>query len=401
VTAPGGRTGVTGPDGRFAIAGVPTVLGNIFVSASFAAPNGDTLTGSSASIPPVLGGVTDVGTTTLIAAKFETNFGARLTNCDDCFFQRTLPFTFRFFGVNYTSTFVGSNGYFTFNEGDTTFVESLPAFTSLPRISAFFDDIFGARSSVGAVYVNDQIPGRFIVTHDRVPHFSAGGMNTLQIQLHQDGRIVFAYNGITSLNTGIITGITPGPNTPFQQVDFSANRNFDAPAGTAVYEFFTAASQFDLDNGFIIFTPKPDGGYNVRTILATAPPLSSLVTGGPPPASSASKANVTRDGRDGIAAATPGSKSPAPSPALNLANAEVIVTSSSDTSYIGMTNTDAQGRFTLDGVPAGGINVSIRRHGRIIAQGTGVFDGGGLNEAQILNIVLSPMPKLKKQNPSK
>jgi hypothetical protein len=100
VTAPGGRTGVTGTDGRFAVAGVPTVLGNIFISGSATTANGETLTGTSASVPPVPGGVTDVGTTSLIAARFETNFGTLLTNCDDCFFPRNLPFTFRFFGVN-------------------------------------------------------------------------------------------------------------------------------------------------------------------------------------------------------------------------------------------------------------------------------------------------------------
>lgn len=394
VTAPGGRAGVTGTDGRFAIPGVPTVVGDIFITGRFTAPGGNTLTGTSASFPAVRGGVTDVGTTSLIAAEFETSFGTFLSRCDDCSFLRTLPFTFRFFGTNYTSTYVGTNGYFTFNQGDSTFVESLPAFTSLPRISAFFDDIFGARSNVGAVYVNDQIPGRFIVTHDRVPHFSAGGMNTLQIQLYQDGRIVFAYNGITSLSTGIITGITPGPNTPFQQVDYSANRNFDIPAGTSVYEYFTAANQFDLDHGFVIFTPKPSGGYNVRTILSTAPALSSLVTGGPQSMTLAERRDAALSG----AVKTPNMKTSAPkSTTVNLANAEVMVTSSSDTNYIGMTNTDPQGQFTLNGVPAGGINVVVRRHGRIVAQGADVFAGGNLSEAQVLNIVVAPMSKLKKQ----
>ncbi|MBL0038374.1 MAG: hypothetical protein IPP36_06915 [Nitrosomonadales bacterium] len=46
----GGRTGVTGPNGRFSIAGVPTVLGNIFVNASYAATDGTLLTGTSASL---------------------------------------------------------------------------------------------------------------------------------------------------------------------------------------------------------------------------------------------------------------------------------------------------------------------------------------------------------------
>jgi len=31
-------------------------------------------------------------------------------NCDDCFLDKTLPFTFPFFGQNYTSVTVSSNG---------------------------------------------------------------------------------------------------------------------------------------------------------------------------------------------------------------------------------------------------------------------------------------------------
>ncbi len=383
VTAPGGRTGVTGPNGRFDIPAVPTVLGDIFVNATFTASDGSTLTGTSASFPPVRGGLTDVGSTTLIAATFEPNFGTVLTNCDDCSFPRNLPFTFRFFGVNYTSTFVGTNGYFTFNQSDTTFTETLPAFNSLPRISAFFDDLFGGRSAVGAVYVNDQIPGRFIVTHDRVPHFSALGSNTLQIQLYQDGRIVFAYRGITSLTTGAITGITPGPNSPSQQLDYSTNRNIDTPAGTAVYEFFTAGSPFDLDNSFVIFTPNAVGGYNVRTILPNAPALASLVMGAPRSEQSSRQVSLRR-----------GKLPSRSSRVIDFSNAEVIVRSSTDPRYVGMTNADAQGRFSLNGVPAGGINVTVRRKGQIIGQGTGVFSGGNLNEAQMLNIELGPVPDL-------
>lgn len=278
VTAPGGRTGTTGSDGSFLITGVPTVMGNIFVNGTFTLSDGTELTGTSGSVPPVRGGTTNVGTATLISAQFETNYGTYLTNCDDCNFLRSLPFNFPYFGVNRTSAFVSSNGYLTFNSGDSTYTENVPVFTSLPRISAFFDDLYGRGS--GAVYVNDLLPGRFIVTHDRVPHFSAGGSNTIQIQLFQDGRIVFAFKGITALTTGSITGITPGPNAPFQQVNFSDNRYFEAQPGTAIYEYFTSTNLFDLDNGFVIFTPTNGGGYNVRTILPTAPSASSLITGG-------------------------------------------------------------------------------------------------------------------------
>lgn len=53
-------TGISGPDGRFSIPGVPTALGSIQCSASVVS-GGVTLTGLSGLIAPVPAGVTDVG----------------------------------------------------------------------------------------------------------------------------------------------------------------------------------------------------------------------------------------------------------------------------------------------------------------------------------------------------
>ena len=250
-------------DGTFSILGVPTARGSIVVNASLQTPT-DLLTGSSVPRAPVPSGATDVGTITIVNARFETDYGTYLTNCDDCAFAFTLPFTFNFYGTPYTTAYVGTNGYITFNFGDSTYTESLPAFANQPRISAFFDDLFGGRGS-GAVYVNSSLPGRFVVTHLNVPHYSAFGSNTLQLTLYQDGRILFAYKSMTSTTTGAITGLTPGPNSPLLQVDYSQTPSFTVPAGSSVLEYFTSANPFDLVNKAVMFTPLPDGGYSVRT----------------------------------------------------------------------------------------------------------------------------------------
>jgi hypothetical protein len=64
LTTNGGLMGATAADGSFSIANVPTNLGNVAVAAVFDTAEG-TLTGSSASVPVVPGGMTDVGTITL------------------------------------------------------------------------------------------------------------------------------------------------------------------------------------------------------------------------------------------------------------------------------------------------------------------------------------------------
>jgi hypothetical protein len=263
-------TDVTGADGRFSIPGVPTAQTDIVVVAAYTLPDGSQLSGTSNPVPAVALGQTDVGTIVVVAVAFETDFGTFWTNCDDCAQAFSLPFAFPFYGVSYTTAFVGSNGYITFNQGDSTYSETLAVFSTLPRIAATFDDWYGARSSGGAptpgVWVNSSLPGRLVVTHDRVGHFSAGGQNTFQITLFADGRILFAYKTFSVTTSGMITGLTPGPNTPLQQVDFSATPNFTAPAGTSVLEYFTGANPFDLANMSVMFTPVPGGGYTVRVL---------------------------------------------------------------------------------------------------------------------------------------
>ena len=76
-----------------------------------------------------------------------------------------------------------------------------------------------------------------------------------------------------------------------------------------------------------------------------------------------------------------------------LANAEVVVRSSGNVNYVGMTNTDATGNFTLNGVPSGGISVTVSRKGKVIANGAGVFSGGPLTASGLLQIQLyAPVP---------
>jgi len=385
ITAPGGLTGVTGADGRFSIPNVPTVLGNIFVTANATVGN-NALTGSSLAVPPNRGGVTDVGTISLIPAQFITDYGTNISRCDDCYYSESFGFTFPFYGVNETSGFVGTNGYITFGSGDTTYTESLPAFNTLPRISTFFDDLYAACAEPTAgLYVNNQLPGVFVVTWFHTPHYSScTGPNTIQAQLYPDGRIVFAYNGITSLNTGNVIGLTPGPNLPSQAVSYSQQPNVTVPAQTAVYEYFNSQNLFDLDGGFIIFTPHAGGGYDVRTLLHTQSGGITISGSGSEIQSQQPQQRV----RPRAAAAT--------SP---FANAEIIVHSSGNTGYVGMTNTNAQGDFTLNGVPAGGIMVQVQKEGATIGQGAGVFAGGALTNSQVLNIGLQPIPTGSKTAP--
>ena len=394
VTLTGGATGATGADGRFSIPGVSTIQGPIIANVT-ATVDGNELTGASSPLAPVRGGTTNVGDVALIAARWESNYGTCWSSSDDTYTSVTLPFAFPFYGTSRTTAFVGTNGYITFNQGDSTYVETVPQFNALPRIAAFFDDLYGR--SQGCTYINATLPGRYVVTYDRVQHYSAGGSNTLQIVLFQDGRIQFGYRGITALTTGSIAGLTPGPNSPPQQVDYSTQTAFTVPAGSNVFEYFTSANPFDLDGSFIIFTPQT-GGYRVRTILGTQGASDIQVTGGPSTSalagqSAAQSVELQLRNADGsaLAAATP----------TDVANAEVEVSASSNVKYKGMTNTDRRGVFAIDRVPRGGINVKVRRQGELVGEASAVIPPN-LTTTRSVNLVLTvPANPAQKTVPAK
>jgi hypothetical protein len=216
------------------------------------------------------------------------------------------------------------------------------------------------------------------------PHYpTSGPFNTIQIQLFSDGRIIFAYNGIGSLDTGTIVGLTPGPNSPSQAVNYTSQTNVDIPAGTAVYEYFNSTLLFNLDQSFIVYTPNPGGGYNVRTLTGATPPQNGILTGAP----SSTPGGGTPETRSALIRTARASNA---APGLaQIANSEIIVHSSVNPKYIGMTNSDAQGNFVLTSVPKGGILAQVRKNGRIIAEGSGVFAGGKLSGPQVLSIVVA------------
>jgi hypothetical protein len=323
-----------------------------------------------------------MGQISVIDVRFEADYGTLWTTCDDCSTQRTLPFSFPFYGSHETVAYVGTNGYITFGSGDNTYTESVSAFSRRKRIAAFFDDLIGG----GGVYINDRLPDRYIVTYDRTRHFTYGGSNTLQIQLFRDGRIVFAFKGMTALRTGAITGLTPGSGAPFMQVNYSTTPTFAVPAGTAVYEYFTSTSPFDLDNSFVVFTPAVGGGYNVRTVLPTPVASTTTLSGAAVPTAPQGGPAQLRSGAKRQGGWLTGTA---------LANAEVRVTSSGNPDYLGMTNTDAQGRFTLTGVPAGGINVEIWHNGVLLGRGAGLSNPSQPDGEPLQIGLVSPEAKQK------
>jgi hypothetical protein len=106
------------------------------------------------------------------------------------------------------------------------------------------------------------------------------GDSTIQAILFADGRIQFAYNGVTALDA--IVRITPGGVATVLQVNYATTASLSTTGPTTILEQFTTPSpngstdptgsgrgvehRFNLDRGFILFIPNASGGYDFRVM---------------------------------------------------------------------------------------------------------------------------------------
>ena len=263
----GSITATTTANGQFTVPGIGTISGPLGCSATQTISIGQTLFGASRQVAPVRGGSTNVGDIVLSETRYETDLGTNLNQPDDTSnYVAFTGYSFPFYGKNYAGVNISSNGRLTFNSADSTYTESLGELNSQPQICTFFDDLFPPAGPTGAhgVYVK-QYTDRFVVTWNQVTHYNSRSTpvsNNIQAVLFRDGRIQIGYNGIASINTGTIVGVSPGSSSPtVTESDFSkATTPISVSESKTIYEWFTGGTDtFDLDNRILLFTPSGNG----------------------------------------------------------------------------------------------------------------------------------------------
>jgi hypothetical protein len=257
-----GHTSTTGIDGRFSIGGVPTLQPAVIVGATLVV-NATVLSGNSAAVPPVRGGTTDVGDIIAASTGFEGDLGTLIPRCDYCDVDVSLPFPFPIGGQIRNQIHI-NNGYLWTDEGD--------------YLDAFCCDLQSDGGPTGSgLYVNDQLPGRLVVTWYRQLTFDTGDqLNTIQVVLFADGRIQYGYQS-ASADAYADTGLWPANRNTGHAVDFSAISSLTIGANEVVYEYFDPYdNRFDLSGGFIVFTPDGSGGYEVHPVPDVVPPVCTI-----------------------------------------------------------------------------------------------------------------------------
>ena len=173
---------------------------------------------------------------------FRSTLGTAVALTDDDSAQRAIPFPFRFYGQEYTSLFINSDGNMTFGEGDNASTErsTQRAAGGAPRIAPFFADLDPSVS--GGVFVDAALDA-MTITWCSVPGFGLSQTVTVQAVLAASGTIDFRYR-TTELTDGIVA-VSPGGVAHLTGVDL--NRVAGEPFGhVALGERFTLSPSLDL-----------------------------------------------------------------------------------------------------------------------------------------------------------
>ncbi|MBU1073787.1 S8 family serine peptidase, partial [bacterium] len=168
-----------------------------------------------------------------------------------------LGFTFKFYGADFTTVRVCSNGFLSFTSSDNSYTNDPIPDAQEPNnlIAAYWDDLNPA--SAGTVYYYaDAANNRFIVEWDAVVHYGTSDPQTFQVILNGDQTIVFQY-ATTNGQSESTVGIEDGSGAVGLQVVFNAPYIHDG-----------LATLFS-------FVPPPDPWLTVTPTSGTVPGLTT------------------------------------------------------------------------------------------------------------------------------
>jgi hypothetical protein len=154
---------------------------------------------------------------------------------DEDFRKVLLPFSFPFGGKTYSSIYVNSNGFITFEEGSTGYECVNCLLSGPPRIIGFWHDL---NPDEGGTINLEQVENDFYIKFDRVPKYGTTNNVTFTIILRPDGTFAVVY-GENTIPYGL-AGFSVGRNVSDPgELDLSgASQPIQAAANGTVYELF-------------------------------------------------------------------------------------------------------------------------------------------------------------------
>jgi hypothetical protein len=168
---------------------------------------------------------------------------AALSNQDDLGTLVALPRPFTYYGTAYNNIWTVTNGWLSFVtlSGTTLTNVTIPtAATPNGVLAPFWDDmdLSDTSGSLGNIYQYDDAGNsRFIIQWNDVPHFTgtpASPRYTFQVQLYDDGRIVYQYENMDGILNSATIGIENLTGTGGLLCNFNGAGVFTPASNTAI-----------------------------------------------------------------------------------------------------------------------------------------------------------------------
>ena len=180
----------------------------------------------------------------------------------------SLGFNFNFYGVNYSSVRICTNGFLSFTSTSSTYTNQGIPNSADPNalIAPFWDDL--NPSAGGTIYYYaDAANDRFIVEWNGVVHYGTTNPETFQVILNADGTILCQYQTVTT-NNSCTVGIENQSGTDGLQVVFNAPYLHSGMALLFTTSLADPWLSIDQTNGIV-----PPYGSDVRTVTFDAAEL--------------------------------------------------------------------------------------------------------------------------------
>lgn len=181
---------------------------------------------------------------------------------DDGYWTTNLPSVF--YGVTNNTLHIGSNGYITFDSGDTTTSASLTNTSHFAqrRIAGFFRDLNpGAGGTIYAGRVTTAGQQRTVITYTNVPNYSGGGSMSFQAELWDSGLLTLTWLSCTGAD--VVVGLSNQSGTmpsPFFESNLS---DYGAPGTSNAAPQFASLPVLAATSGvayaYAIACADPDG----------------------------------------------------------------------------------------------------------------------------------------------
>jgi hypothetical protein len=200
---------------------------------------------------------------------YESNIGTSVGVGDDVVLPiQSIGFAFPFGGATYTDIHPCTNGFvYLSNAGVPAPGGALyPTFTPAalvagsPKICPMLTDLNILAANGAAVYVNNTIPGRCVVTWLNAVMFGNTVIETIQMQLYSSGNILFFYDTNVLIRTAsaALAGMSPAGGAAVPPAsNLSNGGNVTVP--TLFETFNNTTAQCDLTGASLLFVPNGAG----------------------------------------------------------------------------------------------------------------------------------------------